>query len=63
MSNSVINPGTPAPPPVQSEEDARLETPGALPDIGERPLLSGWVRLLPSTQEKGDKVMMAASDL
>ncbi|KOO29835.1 hypothetical protein Ctob_011285, partial [Chrysochromulina tobinii] len=63
MSTSVINPGTPAPPPVLSEEDARLETPGALPDIGERPLLSGWVRLFPSTQEKGDKVMMAATDL
>ena len=60
---SVINPGTPAPPPVLSEEDARPETPSALPDIGERPLLSGWVRLFPSTQEKGDKVMMAATDL
>ena len=60
---SVIFPGTPAPPPVLSEEDARPETPSALPDIGERPLLSGWVRLFPSTQEKGDKVMMAATDL
>ena len=59
----MINPGTPAPPPVLSEEDARPETPSALPDIGERPLLSGWVRLFPSTQEKGDKVMMAATDL
>ncbi len=56
-------PGTPAPPPILSDDDVAPATPASISDSGERPLLSGWVRLFPSTQEKGDKVMMAATDL